>query len=698
MLELPISELKGVGEKTEKKYQKLGVYTISDILLYFPKSYLRFPEMKSTISSCMNSDYDMFDSEEEKNPSVAILGMLRTPATMRQFNKNGRKMSLVLATVFTEDASFEAVWFNMPYMRNQIQTNLPYVFYGKLLQDGKHFKMEQPEIFVPEVYEKKQRSLRPRYVLTKGLSNNAIEKAIDTAFSEVSEIPDYLPEYFLQKRDLISLRRALRTIHHPDSFEELRNARRRLAYDEFFQFLLELKMYEEENPLPNNSWTISSDCYFKQSMAKLPFSLTKGQEEVLSSYIDDFKSPHVCQGLLQGDVGSGKTIIAFLLMTLMVEQGYQAAIMAPTEVLATQHFKTFLQYIEDFQLPFDAVLLTGSMSAKEKREAYFRIANEESLYIIGTHALIQEKVNYHNLSLVITDEQHRFGVKQRKMFSDKGMTPHSIVMSATPIPRTLALILYGDMKLSVISDVPARRLPIKNALIKKNKRITAYQFIGKEIKAGHQAYVICPLVDASDKSEAENVVEYKDKIQEFFGQSVRVGLMHGKLKPTDKQEVMDLFLAGEIDILVSTTVIEVGINVPNATVILIEDANRFGLAQLHQLRGRVGRGEDQSYCILIDSSDGEEVSKRLQVLSSSNDGFYLASEDLKLRGPGDFYGVRQSGDFGFALADVFSDSKEMQEAACDAEYFLTHIEEFTANERELVLSSMNNQSTFYSNL
>ena len=370
------------------------------------------------------------------------------------------------------------------------------------------------------------------------------------------------------------------------------------------------------------------------------------------------------QRLIQGDVGSGKTIVAFLTMAWAAASGYQSAIMAPTEVLAKQHYETFVSQCRYFGLDIPVILLTGSMTAKQKRDAYERMQLYPNAMIIGTHALIQEKAVYDNLALVITDEQHRFGVKQRDTFSEKGSSrPHILVMSATPIPRTLAIIIYGDMDISVINQVPARRKPIKNCVVNQGYRPKAYDFIANQIKEGHQAYIICPLVEASENSEGENVSDYSKAIKEYFDADVKIGALNGKMKSDAKNKVMEQFARNEIQILVSTTVVEVGVNVPNATVMMIEDANKFGLAQLHQLRGRVGRGDAQSYCIMINSSNSKNAKKRLEILNNSNDGFYIASEDLKLRGPGDFFGIRQSGDLAFQLADIYQDADVLQNAS-----------------------------------
>lgn len=376
------------------------------------------------------------------------------------------------------------------------------------------------------------------------------------------------------------------------------------------------------------------------------------------------------QRLVQGDVGSGKTIVAFLCMALMGENGYQSALMAPTEVLARQHYETFVNMCQTYELNRVVILLTGSLTAKEKRTAYERMQMYPDAMIIGTQALIQEKAVFQNLGLVITDEQHRFGVRQRETLAEKGASPHILVMSATPIPRTLAIIIYGDMDISVIDEVPARRLPNKNCVVGISYRNTAYEFIRKEIEQGHQAYVICPLVEESEELDAENVTDYAKKLQAYYRGEVTVGCLHGKMKPAEKNRTMEAFAGGEIELLVSTTVVEVGVNVPNATVMMIENAERYGLAQLHQLRGRVGRGEAQSYCIMVDNAQSRESKKRLDILNHSNDGFFIAGEDLKLRGPGDFFGIRQSGDLAFAIADIYQDAEILKLAAEDVKWLL----------------------------
>ena len=366
--------------------------------------------------------------------------------------------------------------------------------------------------------------------------------------------------------------------------------------------------------------------------------------------------------LIQGDVGSGKTILAFLALFLAAGNGWQGCLMVPTEVLAVQHMEAIQKQICEQKLPFYAELLTGSMTAKQKREACGRIVSGESRIIIGTHAVFQEKIQYKNLALVITDEQHRFGVRQRESLSEKGDMPHVMVMSATPIPRTLAVILYGDLDISVVNELPANRLPVKNCVVDTSYRPKAYRFIEKQVKMGHQAYIICPMVEESEQIEAEDVISYTEKLRSTLPQDITVSYLHGKMKPAKKNEIMEAFVKNEIQVLVSTTVIEVGVNVPNASVMMIENAERFGLAQLHQLRGRVGRGDAQSYCILCYGKDGEKTKNRLEILNKSNDGFYIANEDLRLRGPGDLFGIRQSGELAFRIGDVFQDAAILQEA------------------------------------
>ena len=479
-----------------------------------------------------------------------------------------------------------------------------------------------------------------------------------------------LPDFVEQREGFPSYMQAIRQVHFPMHFEALAEGRRRLVYQEFFYFILHSRILEAGTTGIENPWHFTETALTDETIQKLPYTLTKGQMDTLSQIRSDLQGPYVSQRLIQGDVGSGKTIVAFLAMLDVVASGYQAAIMAPTEVLAMQHAAGFREMCADYGLPYQVVCLTGSMTASQKKKAYEIIATRPQIFVVGTHALIQEKVDYLNLALVVTDEQHRFGVKQRESLSKKGMTPHMLVMSATPIPRTLAMILYGNMQISAIHELPADRIPIKTCVIKEDLRQKAYEMIGRELAGGHQAYIICPLVEASEQTEAENVTDYVERIRPIFGAQVSIAALHGKMPPKEKNAIMQAFAEGKTQILVSTTVVEVGVNVPNATLIMIEDANRFGLAQLHQLRGRVGRGKWQSYCILMDKSKEKKMTDRLEVMHKSNDGFFIAQEDLRLRGPGDFFGIRQSGELGFRLADIIGDADLLQKASQDVADFL----------------------------
>lgn len=457
---------------------------------------------------------------------------------------------------------------------------------------------------------------------------------------------------------------AVRQMHFPSDLETLQRAHDRLAFNEFFLFLLQMQQLKEQKQRVINQCKMDvQDPVIAKIKRALPYELTGAQQRSLTEILDNLKGTYSMQRLLQGDVGSGKTIVAFAAMAVAAENGYQSAIMAPTEVLARQHYENFSAWCEEFGFAYPVILLTGSMTAKEKLLAYEKIAETKSALIIGTHALIQEKVAYQSLGLVITDEQHRFGVRQREVFADKGVMPHILVMSATPIPRTLAIILYGDLDISVMDELPAKRLPIKNCVVDESYRQKAYAFIKKEVAAGHQVYIICPLVEESENMEGKNVTEYSAQLAQIFGTGITVGCLHGKMKPKEKNEIMEEFLQNKIQILVSTTVVEVGVNVPNATVMMVENADRFGLAQLHQLRGRVGRGDAQSYCIFVNTSKGKTAKKRLEILNKSNDGFEIAREDLKLRGPGDFFGIRQSGIMNFAVGDVFNDAAILSAAS-----------------------------------
>lgn len=659
----PIREIKGIGEKTEKLFEKLNIYTAGDLLRYYPRGYDVYEE-----------PVPVSEVEEGKICTVtgAIFGRVQVAGNRR----------LPVTTLHVRDltGTLKVVWFRMPFLRNTFSGGGAITLRGRVVRKGRELAMEQPEIFYPpEKYEEKSGTLQPIYGLTKGLTNNGVSKAVGQVLKNLDLSREVLPEDLRMKYGLAEYNYALRGIHFPEDKEVYFHARKRLVFEEFLAFILSLRRLKDSNQRMENNYVMDVDEKVEKLIGELPFSLTGAQRKVWGEIAGDLASDTVMSRLVQGDVGSGKTIVAVLALLNTALHGYQAAMMAPTEVLARQHYESITKLLEEYGIPVKVELLTGSMTAKEKRRAYDRIECGYARIIIGTHALIQSAVNYDCLALVITDEQHRFGVKQREAFAGKGGMPHVLVMSATPIPRTLAIILYGDLDISVIDELPANRLPIKNCVVDTGYRKTAYTFMKKEIAAGRQCYVICPMVEESEQLEAENVQDYGAMLQEEMGPDIRVACLHGKMKPALKDEIMEAFGRNEIQILVSTTVIEVGIDVPNATVMMIENAERFGLAQLHQLRGRVGRGKHQSYCIFMSASRAEETKERLSILRDTNDGFKIASEDLRLRGPGDLFGIRQSGLLNFRLGDVFQDAKILQMANEAADEILKNEEEWVKN-------------------
>ena len=581
-----------------------------------------------------------------------------------------RGRQIISVNIADQSGKFPVVWFNLPYLKKTLRKGSWFVFRGRIVRKQGKLEMEHPEIFTPSAYEEILHNLQPIYGLTAGLSNKTVVKMVTQLLETLPMQSEYLPEELKERYRLADINYALKTIHFPKNKEELLVSRKRLVFDEFLLFIISVRRMKEKAEETPNCFPVKETWLTEEVIERLPYSLTNAQLNAWHEIEHDLAGRTMMSRLVQGDVGSGKTILAFLAMFLVADNGYQAALMAPTEVLARQHYEGFLKLMEEQGLSFPTVLLTGSDTAKEKRIAYERIASGEAAIIIGTHALIQEKVEYANLALVITDEQHRFGVKQREALTTRGNPPNVLVMSATPIPRTLAIILYGDLDISVIDELPAKRLPIKNCVVNTSYRPKAYSFIEKQVRQGRQAYVICPMVEESEGMDAENVLDYTQKLKENLPSDIQIEYLHGKMKPKEKNRVMESFAAGEIQVLVSTTVVEVGVNVPNATVMMVENAERFGLAQLHQLRGRVGRGEYQSYCIFIQGNQ-DQISKRLEILNKSNDGFYIAGEDLKLRGPGDLFGIRQSGDMEFRIGDIYNDSTILKEASEAAEEILS---------------------------
>lgn len=643
----PLRELKGVGEKTEKLFQKIGITTAEELLRYYPRTYDIYEE-----------PVEIASAEEDK--TVSIRATIATGIYINQI----RNLQVLTTTVADASGRLPVAWFNAPYLRGTLKKGSVFILRGKIIRKKGRPQMEHPEIFTPAAYEEIIHSMQPVYGLTKGLSNKMITKLVHQILDTRPLHGEYLPEEIRERYQLADANYAIRTVHFPKNMQELLTARKRLVFDEFLLFVLAIQLLKEKTEEAPNTFPMKPVWTTEEIIEGLPYDLTGAQKNVWHEIERDMSGHKLMSRLVQGDVGSGKTVIAFLAMVLSAENGFQSALMVPTEVLANQHYEGFLRLMEEQNIAScHPVLLTGSTTARQKREIYQKIADGEVNVIIGTHALIQEKVEYKNLGLVITDEQHRFGVRQREALTTRGNPPHVLVMSATPIPRTLAIILYGDLDISIIDELPAKRLPIKNCVVGTSYRPKAYSFIEKQVQMGRQAYVICPMVEESEGLEAENVTDYARRLQEILPGEIKVEILHGKMKPKEKNRIMEAFASGEIQVLVSTTVVEVGVNVPNATVMMVENAERFGLAQLHQLRGRVGRGEHQSYCIFIQGNNEENTSKRLKILNESNDGFYIAGEDLKLRGPGDLFGIRQSGLMEFKIGDIYNDAGILKNAS-----------------------------------
>lgn len=643
-LDSDIRNIKGIGEKTAVNYRRLGINTVGDLIMHIPRGYEEYKEIVAVKDAPLDCN-------------VIIEGVL----SGRPAVKTIRNRRIVTASLKSDGDILGLVWFNMPFLANSLRVGTYYILRGKITIKNGERRMVQPKFLTKEEYYNRLHKLIPIYNLTEGLTNNSLMKSELYAIKELKPIRDYIPDSIRKKCDIMPFMVAVKKIHFPADRQEVKEARKRFAFDEFFTFLLMLRYYKKGSVKVKSERKYGHYEECDRFIESLPYELTKAQSRVWNEIVADIKSGYVMNRLIQGDVGSGKTVIAALMLLLNAKNGYQGAFMVPTEVLAKQHYESLTKLFEGFDVRI--TLLTGSMSASVKRNEYEKIKNHQTDIIIGTHALIQEKVQYDDLALVITDEQHRFGVNQRKDISDKGSLCHTVVMSATPIPRTLAIILYGDMDISIIDELPKRRLPVKNCVVGQSYRRAAYSFILKEIKKGNKAYIICPMIEESEGSELENVNSYYIKLSEIMPDDINIDILHGRMKPSEKNEVMERFKNGITDILISTTVIEVGIDVPCATVMMIENSERFGLAQLHQLRGRVGRSDKQSYCIFMTADERKEVMKRLEVLNNSNDGFYIASQDLKLRGPGDMFGVRQSGEAYFDIADIYNDADMLKLAS-----------------------------------
>ena len=644
--QIPVRKLDGIGPQTALALEKMGIGRLGDLLRYYPADYERY-EAPLPVRDAVPGRFCVVRASVDTAPSSYGFG----------------KNTIVSFRVRDRSGTLHVSYFHAPYLKSSIHKYDERVFRGRVRDGGKYgLSMDQPEMFAPAEYEKLQGSIRPVYSLPAGLSRKRFRSAMEQALRYADNWPEVLPPEYLPA-GLPGSAEAVRQIHFPDSLSRLEQARSRLVLEEFTAFILRVRLMRRDEKSAENPCPMPDGSLPDRAMAQLPYELTGAQKRALREISADLAGHKRMSRLLQGDVGSGKTAVALLALLRAAGNGYQGALMAPTEVLAEQHFAKISALLAEWDMPVKAVLLTSSLKTAEKRETLRMIAAGEADLVIGTHALIQEGVAFHRLGLVITDEQHRFGVRQRNVLADKGASPHMLVMSATPIPRTLAIILYGDLDVSVLDELPGGRIPIKNAVVPPSYRENAYRLIRREAAAGHQSYIICPLVEESEGLDAENVEDYSEQVQEALGPEIRVGKLHGRMKPEEKNRVMREFAAGHIQVLVATTVVEVGVDVPAATVMMVENAERFGLAQLHQLRGRVGRGNAQSYAIFVDGSGRGEKNKRLEVMRSTNDGFRIAEEDLKLRGPGDLFGVRQSGEMRFALGDIYQDHALLLQAA-----------------------------------
>ena len=636
-LHQPLSVLPGIGPKSAEKYKKLGIETVEDLLLYFPFRYEDF-KTKNVL--------DLEDGEK-----AVVSGIVATPANVQYY---GYKRNRLRFTIKQGELVLAVSFFNQPYLADKIELGQTVAVFGK-------WDKAKGALTGMKLLAQVEDDLQPVYRLSQGVSQSALVKVIKTAFEAGLDnlLEENLPQILMDKYHLLSRRQAVRAMHFPKDLEEYKQALRRVKFEELLFFQLQLQVLKEENRSVGQGIVLDWDKKkLKDLQAKLPFTLTEAQERSLNEILADMRSPYHMNRLLQGDVGSGKTVVAGLAMYAAVTAGKQAALMVPTEILAEQHLQSLTSLFPSLRI----LLLTGSLKAVERRERLELIQTGQVDLIVGTHALIQEGVHFHDLGLVIIDEQHRFGVAQRRILREKGQNPDVLMMTATPIPRTLAITAFGDMDVSIIDQMPAGRKEIITRWVKHQQLNLVLDWLVKEIQKGSQAYVISPLIEESEALDLKNAIDLEGELIAYFGDRARIALLHGKMKGEEKEAIMQAFKQGGIDLLVSTTVIEVGVNVPNATVMIIMDADRFGLSQLHQLRGRVGRGDKQSYAVLVANPKTESGKRRMKIMTETTNGFVLAEEDLKLRGSGEIFGTRQSGIPEFQVANLIEDYPILEEA------------------------------------
>lgn len=634
-----IQYVKGIGPKKAEKLNKLGIYTIKDLLYYFPRQF----EDRSVIKKIAQLE------DEEKVTVKALITNIESYTP-----KKG--MTITRIDVKDDTGFAKLTFFNREYIKNTFRVGDSILAFGKVKKNGRFVELNSCELEYLSTSPKNIGKLVPVYPLSYGITNKDIMNTVRMVFENKDiKIPEYMPEYLLKKYRLCGIEYAIKNIHFPKDKESLKIALYRLIFEELLVLQLGLFMYKGGSS-DEKGILFKRNQRLDEVLKSLPFSLTRAQNRALNEIIDDMCSEKVMNRLVQGDVGSGKTVVALLALAECVFNGYQGALMAPTEILAQQHYESFTETFEDIGINVE--LLTGSVTKKQKEGILQRAKDGEIDILIGTHALIEDNVEFKNIGLVITDEQHRFGVRQRGKLSSKGESPDILVMTATPIPRTLALILYGDLDISIIDELPPGRQPIETIAVEKKKRGKVYNsLVRREVDKGRQVYIVCPLVEESETLDITSATETAEEIKRDFFPDLRVGLLHGKMKPSEKDTIMTAFKNHELDILVSTTVIEVGVNVPNSTLMIIENAERFGLAQLHQLRGRVGRGKHQSYCVLIYGSNSEVCRKRMNIMEETNDGFKISEKDLEIRGPGEFFGTMQHGVPELKVANLFKHMK-----------------------------------------